>query len=80
LPKSRQSDILRKVRWKMSKKELLIKEIEQVPEPFLDEVLDFVHFLRAKIAKERLETAIASESSLKKDWLRSEEDEAWQNL
>ena len=26
----------------MTKKELLIKEIEGVPEPFLDEVLDFV--------------------------------------
>jgi hypothetical protein len=26
------------------------------------------------------ETAIASESSLKKDWLRPEEDEAWLNL
>jgi len=43
-------------------------------------VLDFVHFLKAKITKERLDTAIASESSLKKDWLRPEEDEAWQNL
>lgn len=29
----------------MGKRELLINEIEQVPEPFLDEVLDFVHFL-----------------------------------
>jgi len=64
----------------MSKKELLINEIEQVPEPFLDEVLDFVHFLKTKIIKEGLATAIASESSLKKDWLKPEEDEAWQNL
>jgi hypothetical protein len=64
----------------MGKKELLIKEIEQVPEPLLEEVLDFVHFLKAKVIKERLDTAIASESSLKKDWLRPEEDEAWQNL
>jgi hypothetical protein len=64
----------------MSKKELLLTEIEQVPEPFLDEVLDFVHFLKTKIIKERLDTAIASESSLKKDWLKPEEDEAWQSL
>lgn len=64
----------------MSKKELLISEIEQVPEPFLDEVLDFVHFLKAKIIQERFETAVASETSLKKDWLKPEEDEAWQNL
>lgn len=64
----------------MSKKEILISEIEQVPEPFLDEVLDFVQFLKSKILKERLDIAIASESSLKKDWLKSEEDEAWQSL
>ncbi len=64
----------------MSKKELLIKEIEQISEPFLDEVLDFVLFLKTKIAKDVLDITIASESSLKKDWLRPEEDEAWQNL
>ena len=64
----------------MSKKELLINEIEQVPEPFLDEVLDFVHFLKTKIIKERLDTTNASESALRKDWLKPEEDEAWQNL
>jgi hypothetical protein len=64
----------------MSKKELLIDEIKQVPDSFLDEVLDFVHFLKTNIIKERLDTAIASESSLKKDWLRPEEDEAWQDL
>ena len=64
----------------MGKKELLLNEIEQVPEPFLDEVLDFVHFLKTKIVRERLDTAIASESSLKKDWMKPAEDEAWQNL
>lgn len=64
----------------MSTKELLLSEIEEVPEPFLNEVLDFVHFLKARIIRERLGTAIASESSLKKDWLKPEEDEAWQSL
>lgn len=64
----------------MSKKELLISEIEQVPEPYLDEVLDFVHFLKSKILRERIDTAIASESSLRKDWLLPEEDKAWQGL
>jgi len=64
----------------MSKKELLLSEIEKVPEPFLDELLDFVQFLKSKIVKEKLDTAIASESSLKKDWLKIEEDEAWQSL
>lgn len=64
----------------MTKKESVINEIEQIPEPFLEEVLDFVHFLKAKITKERLGIAMASESSLKKDWLKPEEDEAWQSL
>ncbi len=64
----------------MSKKELLFSEIENVPEPFLDEVLDFVHHLKTKIIKERMDLAVMSESSLKKDWLTSEEDEAWQGL
>lgn len=64
----------------MSKKELLIHEIEQVPDFLLDEVIDFVHFLKTKAVTEKLDTAIASESSLKKDWLKPEEDKAWQNL
>jgi hypothetical protein len=29
---------------------------------------------------EKLEIAVFSESSLKKDWLRPEEDEAWKDL
>jgi len=64
----------------MSTKELLINEIEEVPEPFLTEVLDFVYFIKAKIAREKLDVAIMSESSLGKDWLKPEEDEAWQRL
>mgnify|MGYP005843008215 FL=1 len=64
----------------MSKRELILSEIEKIPEPFLDEVLDFVQFIKNKSLKERLSTAIASESSLKKDWLRPEEDEAWKSL
>jgi hypothetical protein len=64
----------------MDKKELILNEIEKVPEPLLDEVLDFVHFLKTKTIKERLDIAIASESSLKKDWMKLEEDEAWQGL
>ncbi len=64
----------------VAKKELILHEMEQVPESFLDEILDFIHFLKAKAMKEKLEAAIASESSLKKDWLREEEDRAWQDL
>ncbi len=58
----------------------VIKEIETVPEPLLDEVMDFIQFVKAKSIREGLYTAIASESSLKKDWLCAEEDKAWDDL
>ena len=64
----------------MSKKELLLNEINEIPEPLLIEVLDFVHFLKEKAIREKLDIAIMSESSLSKDWLKPEEEEAWQNL
>jgi len=64
----------------MSKKELLINEIGEVPEQFLTEVLDFVYFLKQKIVREKMDIAIMSEASLSKDWTRLEEDEAWQNF
>jgi hypothetical protein len=64
----------------MNKVEIIKSEVEKFPEPLLDEVLDFVHFLKGKIISGKIATAFASESSLKKDWLRPEEDEAWQNL
>jgi hypothetical protein len=40
-----------------------MNEIEEVPGPLLSEVLDFVHFLKAKVAREKLDIAIMSESS-----------------
>lgn len=64
----------------MTNRAVLIHEIESVPEPLLDEVLDFVKFVKAKSMREGIYTAIASESSLKKDWLCAEEDEAWDDL
>jgi len=64
----------------MSTKEELINEIEEAPEPLLSEVLDFVHFLKATTSREKLDTAAMSESSLEKDWLNPEENEAWQSL
>jgi len=64
----------------MDKIELLLNEVKNFPEPLLDEVLDFVQFLKTKIVMEKIETVIACESSLKKDWLRPEEDDAWQDL
>jgi len=64
----------------MKVKELILKEIEKIPEQYLIEILDFIRFLKTKALEERMGTAIASETSLGKDWLRPEEDEAWQDL
>lgn len=63
-----------------AKKELVLKEIEDMPDTFIEEVLDFIQFLKIKLSREKLETLILSESSLKKDWLKAGEDEAWQDL
>lgn len=64
----------------MSAKDLIIQELEQLPESLLEEVLDLLRFLKAKKMQKRLETPILSESSLEKDWLLPEEDEAWRDL
>ncbi len=64
----------------LNKKELLLNEIEDVSGPILDELIDFVQFLKSKKSQEKMDLSIASESSLKKDWLTPEEDDAWQNL
>jgi hypothetical protein len=64
----------------MSKKEEILNEIEQVPETSLEEVLEFVRLVKARGMREKLDNSIASESSLKKDWLTEEEDEAWRGL
>ncbi|MBN1931066.1 MAG: hypothetical protein JW786_05600 [Desulfobacterales bacterium] len=64
----------------MNTKEELISEIEKTPEPFLSEILDFVRFLKSRSSRKKLDIAVMSESSLAKDWLKPEEDDAWQSL
>jgi len=64
----------------MNIKEILISEIENIPEPVLSEVLDFVYFLKEKKHREKMDTAVISEASLGKDWLRIEEEEGWKDL
>jgi len=53
----------------------LLKEIDKLPDHQLQSVLSFVQHLQ-----EELEISILSESSLTKDWLIPEEEEAWQDL
>ena len=64
----------------MSKKEEILNEIEQVPEASLEAVLEFVRLLKTRNMRDKLDISVASESSLRKDWLRDEDDEAWRDL
>lgn len=62
-----------------------VAEIEEVlkklPPEKLAEVLDFARFLAVpKDEFGAMETMIASERVLGRDWLRPEEDEAWGDL
>jgi hypothetical protein len=63
----------------MNRKDLIIQELDQVPELLLEEVLDYLRFLKVKHLQEKSEASNLSESSVQKEWLRSDEDEAWQN-
>jgi len=64
----------------MTTQELLIEEIKKAPEPVVKEVYDFLRFLREKGDEDSFDGLALSESSLAKDWLCREEDEAWKNL
>lgn len=64
----------------LSTRDVLLAELRDCPDPLLDEVVDFVRFLKSKTGRDHLETAFLSESVLQKDWLRPEEDQAWRDL
>jgi len=67
----------------MTKKEAILKEVEQLPDALLGELASFVRLLKTRAAKQGpqgSETAFLSEPSLAKDWNRPEEDEAWRDL
>ena len=64
----------------MTTKEVILKAVEDLPEDRLDELATYAERLRCKTAVLSSPTALASERTLAKDWLRPEEDEAWQDL
>ena len=59
----------------MTQQEIIVKEIENLPDEILNEVLDFIQFLKQKSDNKSLELTLASEASLSKEWLLPEEDE-----
>ena len=68
----------------MISKETLVKKIEILPPYLLQEVADYIEFIEfKKYRKSSLnidEITLASEKSLAKDWLKPEENEAWEDL
>jgi hypothetical protein len=64
----------------MNPKEAIIQAIDQLPSSQLPGLLVFIQKLQEKTAMEPWAGALMSESSLQKDWLLPEEDEAWQDL
>jgi phosphopantetheinyl transferase (holo-ACP synthase) len=63
----------------MSKRELIARELDRLPEQDLDRLLAFLWALKEAHADAALPT-LAAESALAKDWLTPEEDAAWANL
>jgi hypothetical protein len=62
-------------------REQVLKEIAEVPDATLPEVLNFLQSRKLKnIAPEKIEISLLSEPALAKDWLNPEEDEAWKDL
>jgi len=65
----------------MDTRRLLRKEIETAPDALIEEILRFVKALKERnlpaLSRELLD---ASQSALARDWLKEEEDKAWNNL
>ena len=68
----------------MINKEILAKKIEKLPLDLLEEVANYIDYIEFREAKENQlgiqKITLASEMSLSKDWLKPEEDEAWEHL
>jgi hypothetical protein len=64
----------------MTTKEAILKAVDDLPEECLSELASYAERLRYKSAIQSSPTALASERTLAKDWLRPEEDEAWRDL
>ena len=61
-------------------KQAIHQEVDEIPQTLLAELHEFIRLLKQKAGRERFEAAAMSETSLKTDWLRPEEDEAWAHL
>ena len=63
----------------MSTRDVILSELDTLPEADLDTLLAFLRSLKDTHAETAVPT-LAAESALAKDWLTPEEDAAWANL
>ena len=63
----------------MSKREMISRELDHMPEQDLDNLLAFLRLLKEAHSESNV-ALLAAESSLAKDWLAPDEDAAWANL
>jgi len=67
----------------MSTREALSEEIKNIPDALLNELYDYLLFLKYKKSEKRkdnIPVQTASEKVLSREWDTPEEDEAWKNL
>jgi hypothetical protein len=64
----------------MTKRAVLLQEIETLPSNCIGEVVDFVAWIKHRKLSQIPETMLLSEASLSKDWDTPEEDAAWASL
>ncbi|MDR0456335.1 MAG: DUF2281 domain-containing protein [Treponema sp.] len=64
----------------MTNRAVLLQEIETLPVHCIEEVVDFVAWVKHRKLSSIPETMLLSEAALSKDWDTPEEDEAWANL
>lgn len=69
----------------MNEIDSIIREIDTLPPKLLKEVADYISYVKYKYKIDQEAVKIkdittASESNLAKDWLKPEEDEAWEAL
>ena len=66
----------------LENKEKVQQYLERLPDKYLNEVIEYLRFLefKSKAKSSDKSSMLLSENSLAKDWLTSEEEEAWKHL
>lgn len=60
--------------------ESIQERLKQLPPNKLEVVYDFISYMADRHPKSAMETMLATETVLRRDWDRPEEDEAWADL